>query len=187
MLIVSVPSPRVRGERLSFGSSVLWLPWAFVPDDCVEDGEELSGDCDERDLLWLAACDEPVAACFQRWIEARRDHGADEENGSHAAAAAADEASAFPLTGLARPWRKAGERGDGAAIERAEFGQPGDQRACDCVPDARHRDEKILLLAPGRRAAQGVVDLALDVGQFFPARFAQSRDPLLRRFVEAAQ
>ena len=97
----------------------MWLPWAFVADDCVEDGQEFASDGDERDLLGLTACDEAIAASFERRIEARRDHGTDEEDGSHAAAAAADEASAFPLSGLTRPRRQACERSDGAPIERA--------------------------------------------------------------------
>src|SRR5438270_13196274 len=106
MLIVSVPSPRVRGERLSFGSSVLWLPWAFVADDCVEDGEELSGDCDERDLLWITACDEAIAAGFQCRVEARRDYGADEEYGSIAASDFAEVAYALSLSRHERGCRR---------------------------------------------------------------------------------
>src|SRR5947209_4681910 len=115
--------PACGEKRLSCGSSVLWLPWSFVSQDCVEDRQEFASDGDERNLLGLASCDEPIAAGLEERVVSRRDHGADEENGSHAAAAAADEASAFPLTGLARPWRKAGKGGDGAAIERAEFRQ----------------------------------------------------------------
>jgi hypothetical protein len=33
----------IRGERLSLQSSDFWLPWAFVSQDSVEDGEKLSG------------------------------------------------------------------------------------------------------------------------------------------------
>jgi len=44
--------PEARGERLSLVSSV--LPRFLVPDDCVEDGEEFSGDGDARKSDFLS-------------------------------------------------------------------------------------------------------------------------------------
>ena len=52
---------RQTDERLSCWSSVLRLPWSFVAQDGVEDGEEFAGDSDEGDELWLSAGDELVA------------------------------------------------------------------------------------------------------------------------------
>src|SRR3712207_9395650 len=50
-----------RGQRLSFGSSGLRAPWRSVPEDGVEDGEQLARGGDERDELRLAVGDEAVA------------------------------------------------------------------------------------------------------------------------------
>ena len=44
------PDGILRSERLFWRSSGLSDPRLFVPDDCVEDDEELSGFCDQRHL-----------------------------------------------------------------------------------------------------------------------------------------
>jgi len=53
----------IGSERLSCLSS--GLPRLIVPDDGVEDGEKLSGDCDKRDHFWFAGCDQAVEEGFQ--------------------------------------------------------------------------------------------------------------------------
>src|SRR5579863_2967708 len=59
------------GERLSFRSSDFWLPWRFVSQDCVEDGEQLSGNGDEGHQLGFARDDELIAEPLEFGIEAR--------------------------------------------------------------------------------------------------------------------
>src|SRR6202022_5041054 len=72
-------SPRLRGERLSFWSSEFWLPWGFVSQDCVEDGEQLSGNSDDGDQLVFAGGDEPVAEQLEGRVVTSCDHGAHEQ------------------------------------------------------------------------------------------------------------
>ena len=55
--------------------------------------------------------------------------GAQEEGGADSGAAAADEALAAPLAGLAGPGSEPGQRRDLTTVEGSEFGQFGDQRA----------------------------------------------------------
>src|SRR5271166_3186440 len=92
----------------------------------------------------------------------RRPH---EEGAAHVGASAADEAFALPSAGLARPRRQSPQRGDLAAIERAEFRQPGQQPAGDGRPHARHAFEQLVLLAPDRRGLDRLADLPVEVGE----------------------
>jgi hypothetical protein len=62
-------------------------------------------------------------------------------------APAADEALAFPLTGLARPWRKSRKRGGGAATKRAQLGHFRQQGA---RPLPRHPPARFTLKARRR-------------------------------------
>ena len=57
-LVLRRTLPPVAAQRLSWISS--GLPWFFVPDDCVEDGEEFSGDGDEGEFLGFSCCDEAL-------------------------------------------------------------------------------------------------------------------------------
>ena len=50
------------------------------------------------------------------------------------------------------------------AVEPAQFGQFGDQRAGNDRADARHRGQQVFLVPPGWRAAHGVVDVGIDAG-----------------------
>src|SRR5262249_14858258 len=52
-----------------------------------------------------------------------------------------------------------------ACIKLAEFGQLGDEGARDGWPYAGHRGEQVFLLAPGRRAAHGIVDVGVEAGE----------------------
>ena len=95
------------------------------------------------------------------------------------ATAAADEALAAPLAGLAGEGREAGEGCDLLAVEGAEFGQFGDEGARNDRADARHGGEEVLLVAPGRRAAHGVIDVVIDAGEFLLERVEEAGDALL--------
>ena len=80
-------------------------------------------------------------------------------------------------------WRVKGARPTSAAICRRlrvpEFGQLGDQRAGDDRSDAGHRGEQVLLVAPSRRAAHAVVDIAVEARQLLLEALTQAGDALL--------
>src|SRR5829696_7405027 len=141
------------------------LPWSVVADDGVEDGEEFSGCCDEGDHLGLSGGDEAVAEGFEGWVVTGGGHGGEEEDGAHGGAASADEAPAAPPPRLPGEGGKAGERRDLAPLETAELGQLGQEGAGDDRPDAGHRDEEILFLAPQRRSAHLIADLLVELGK----------------------
>lgn len=170
------PSPGRRGQRLSFGSSVLVCPWSAVSEDGIEDCEELSSDGHDGDELWLAGFDELVSEGFEGWIVTRGDERPHVEGGPDAGSSAADEALAAPASGLARPRREAGQRCDLAAIEAAEFRQLCDQRASDGGADSGHGGEKVFLLTPGWRGLDGVVDIPVHGVQFSLKGFDQPGD-----------
>src|SRR5215217_4437864 len=171
-------SPRSGpGERLCCWSSV--LPWSVVADDGVEDGEEFSGCCDEGDHLGLSGGDEAVAEGLEGWVVTGGGHGSEEEDGAHGGAASADEAPAAPPPRLPGEGGKAGERRDLAPLEAAELGQLGQEGAVDDQPDGEHRDEEILFLAPQRRSAHLIADLARVLAPPRPlTRSASSSRPL---------
>ena len=79
-------------------------------------------------------------------------------------------------------WRVNGARPARAAIclrpQLPELGQFGQQRAGDDFSDARYRHEKLLLLAPDRRATHRIVDIGVDAGQLLLQRLQQTRDAL---------
>src|SRR6267143_3349573 len=127
---------RLRGERLSFLSS--GLPWPIVPDDSVEDDEQLSGDSDERHQFGFAGCDQAVEEGFQDWVVLFRHHRAHEDGSTNGCASAADAAFAPPFAGLARERSKPDEGGNLLVAELPELGQLGHKRACDDGSDARH-------------------------------------------------
>src|SRR5713101_3614986 len=74
----------MRGERLSLRSSDFWLPWGFVSQDCVEDGEQLSSDGDDRGELVFAGGNELVAEQLEGRVVTCRDHGTHEQSAAHA-------------------------------------------------------------------------------------------------------
>src|SRR5215207_10168181 len=83
----------------------------------------------------------------------------------HGGAASADEAPAAPPPRLPGEGGKAGERRDLAPLEAAELGQLGQEGAGGDRPDAGHRDEEILFLAPQRRSAHLIADLLVELGK----------------------
>jgi hypothetical protein len=50
----------IMTERLSWRPSTLLAPWREIPYDSVRDGEKLSQDSNESNLLWPSAAGEPV-------------------------------------------------------------------------------------------------------------------------------
>jgi uncharacterized protein (AIM24 family) len=173
------PSPMGRGwgERLCWLSS--GLPWLLVSENGVEDGEEFAGDGNEGDHLGLPSCDQAAEEGLQDGVVSPGGHRSHEEGGAHASSSAADEASALPLAGLAGEGREPGKGCDLLTVEAAEFGQIGDESARNDRPDARHRGEEVLLVAPGRRAAHGIVDVGVDAGEFLLEGLDETRDALL--------
>ena len=71
-----------------------------------------------------------------------------------------------------------GEGGDGAPVEGAELGQLGDKSAGDDGADTGHGGEEVLLLAPGRRAPHGSVDVAVEAVEFAGKRLQEPVDAL---------
>src|SRR3954470_9532659 len=104
-------------QRLCWPSSV--LPFSVVPEDSIEDGEELSGDCDESALFGLSGRPQAMGEGRQGRIAAHRSHCRHEQRGPHAASSTADEALAAPLAGLTGKRCKPCQRRDLTAIERA--------------------------------------------------------------------
>src|SRR5216684_8781828 len=146
--LISLPfwsdtSPRLRGERLSCLSSV--LPWPIVPDDSVEDDEQLSGDGDERHQFGLAGCDQAVEEGFQDRVVLFRHHRAHEDGSAHGCASAADEAFAPPFAGLAGERRITNKGGNLLVADLPELGQIGHKRARDDGSDARHGSDQFFL------------------------------------------
>ena len=111
------------------------------------------------------------------------DHGGDEEHAADAFTAADDQALAAPLAGLAGPGRETGERCDLAAIERTEFREFGDQAAGDDLAHAGYRGEQVLLFRPDRRAADMIIDITVDFGEFLLERLAQPNNALSQALV----
>ena len=138
----------LRRERLSFSSSVLLCPWFVIPDDCVEDSEEFSGDGNGDRHLWFASIEEALTKDFEIGIVFCGNEGSDEENGPTDGPSATDEAFATPFAGLAGPWCKACKGGNLAAVEAAEFRHLGHERAGNHRSDAEDRTEQVFLFLP---------------------------------------
>src|SRR6266852_1570028 len=58
--------------------------WGFVSQDCVEDGEQLSSDGDDRGELVFAGGNELVAEQLEGRVVTCRDHGTHEQSAAHA-------------------------------------------------------------------------------------------------------
>ena len=96
-------------------------PSLCVPDNGVEDDEELSCCRNDGEQLWLSGGGQLFAEGLEDRIVSRGDRGAHKKHGAHACPAA-DEAFTGPLAGLPRPRRQADERGDLAPVKRSQFG-----------------------------------------------------------------
>src|SRR5271166_2771208 len=161
----SVP-PCNRRFPLNSGMGFQLLPPRFaVAQNGVEDGEQFARYGDQCDHFLFPGGDEALVEGLERAIMLDRHQRPHEEGAAHVGASAADEAFALPSAGLARPRRQSPQRGDLAAIERAEFRQPGQQPAGDGRPHARHAFEQLVLLAPDRRGLDRLADLPVEVGE----------------------
>src|SRR3954454_13207493 len=85
-------------QRLCWPSSV--LPFSVVPEDSIEDGEELSGGCDESDHFGLSGRPQAMVESPKGRIAAHSGHRRHDQLGPPAASSTADEALAAPLAGL---------------------------------------------------------------------------------------
>src|SRR5258705_4772973 len=112
-------------QRLSCESSN--LPWAIIPEDGVEDGEEFSGDGDESDHFGLSGRDETLMEGSEKGVATTCHHGANEESRSDRSTTAGDHALAAPLTGLTGVGRKPGQACDAPPVKRAQLGQFRDE------------------------------------------------------------
>ena len=130
--LICLRCPLPRGESVSCVSS--GLPWTVVSENGVEDGEELSSDGDESDHLRPTGGDEAIEEGLQHGIVLFGHHCAHEQGGPHGLPAAADEAFAAPLAGLARERGEPCQGGDLPAAAASELGQFGNQRAAMMGP-----------------------------------------------------
>jgi hypothetical protein len=85
----------------------------------------------------------------------------------------------FHLSGT-RAWSKPGKRRDPLAVELPKLRQFGDQGSRDYRPDARHRGEQVFFLAPGRRAAPGIVNALIKRRELLFERLDETPDALLQ-------
>jgi len=92
---------------------------------------------------------------------------------------ATDEAHATPLAGFMREGREAHKRGGLLAVKGTKLPQLSNERARDYRPDNGQRREQVLFLAPGRRAAHGIVNMRVDGGKFMLERLHEPADALL--------
>jgi hypothetical protein len=106
----------------------------LLSDNSVEMVRSFSGDGDDCDQLWFSCVKEALVEALERGVVAGGDQSAHEEGGAHLRPPAADEAFAFPLSGLTHPGRKPDQACDFAPVEPAELGQFGDQGARDVGP-----------------------------------------------------
>lgn len=143
------------------------MPFGFCPDDRVENGEKLAEAGDDCDFLWPAALNEALVGGFDDGIVPNGDECGHVQDVADAASSAADHAMAAPCAQIFVEWRDADESGQLAAIERAEFGQFGDEGSRGYRANARHGGQEIFRLAPGGRGADAVIDIDIDVREFF--------------------
>ena len=84
-----------RTERLSWQSSV--LPWFIIPDDGVEDGQQLAHGGNDGNDLGLAGSHETISEGFEEWVVTRRDQCCHVQPGPHFRASTTYETLAFPF------------------------------------------------------------------------------------------
>ena len=102
---------------------------------------------------------------LENGVPADGDGGRHVEDVADGRSAARDGPVAAHRPGVAVDRSDADDRGEAAAVEAPEFGQLGDQGAGGDVADTRDGGEQVLRLAPGRGAADGVVQIPVDVGE----------------------
>ena len=174
-----------RCERLSCGSSD--FPFGFGSEHSVEDGEELTKTGDDGDLLWPAAEGQTQVGLLDDGVVADGDERGHVQDVADGGSAAADDAMAAPLAGVAIERRDSDERGELAPVEDAQFGQLRDEGPGGDGADAGHGGEDFLGLAPGGRGAHACVDIGIDFGEFLFEEGDVAVDFLDKLFVGCAR
>ena len=101
----------------------MWCaPWLAVPEDGVEDDQELAHGGGERELLGFAGGDQALVEGPEPGIVADRDQGCHVEHGAHRRPATPDRAPALHPAAVAGERRDPDERRDRSAVELAELG-----------------------------------------------------------------
>ena len=138
----------------------------LVPDDGVEDCQELPDAGDDGDFLGLSSLDEPGVMALSSWVASGGDKCGHVHRVADVGSSAADHAVAAPCPGIAIERRDADERGELAAVERAQFGQFGDEGARRDRPYSGNRGQKLFCLAPSRRSPHIGIDVDVDFCEF---------------------
>src|SRR5262245_25866434 len=154
------------------------LPGRAITYDRVEDRQQLAGDRDDGDFLRLAGCYEAIKEGLEDRVVPPGHDGAHEQGCAHARPAAANEALTAPLPRLTGERREADECCDLLAAEGPKLRQLGNERTRNYRPDARHRGEQVLFLAPGRRATHGTVNIRLNARELTLQRLHEPADAL---------
>src|SRR3990170_869579 len=108
-----------KGERLSWKSSV--LPWSTVSEDGVEDGEELTHDGGEGELLGFAGGEQASVEAGQDGVVMGSDEGGHVEHGADLGPAAPGCARAAPGAAVTVYGGDTDQGGDLFVVELAEF------------------------------------------------------------------
>src|SRR5258705_10168208 len=160
--------PPPSGERLSCASS--GLPWAIVPKDGVENGEDLTSAGDECLFGWFSCCNETLMICGDEGIEAGAHHSRHVEPVAHVRTAALDVAPAAVFAGIIGHGCDANECCDLSPGESSKFGQIGNEHARELGTDAGKGLQKFILLPPGRSSSHGFGDVTLKIAELFLQR-----------------
>src|SRR5690242_3111142 len=118
------PRPRPRPERPSWESS--WLPRCFVPQDGIEEDDELAHASDDGELGRLSGGLEPMISARQRQITPNGDQDGHEECRPYHGSAARDGATSSQVAAVSIEGSDPDQRRGLMAIEGAQLGQLGD-------------------------------------------------------------
>src|SRR5664279_2369043 len=160
-------------QRLCLGSSD--LPWLFVSEDGVEDGEELVGDRDCGGHFRLASGEQALEEGLEDRIASLCDLGGQEESGADSGSAPANAGLANPLAGFAGKRRKPGQGAHLLSAKSAKLRQFADHGSGDNASDPGDRGQQIFLFAPHRGAPHRAVDVVVDIAEF---ALEGNQDPL---------
>src|SRR5947207_15911925 len=105
------------------------LPWFFVPEHGVEDGEDLTGDGDEGDHFWLTGSEQTLIEDPEHRVAADCRERGQVHGAACGSSATTDHALAAPATGLASVRSDPNEACDLAAAKAAKLGHFGQEGA----------------------------------------------------------
>ena len=137
----------------------------IMPEHGIENGEQLAHAGGKSHLLWLACCQEPLIEGTKDWIMADGDKGGHIQSGTHGSTPS--PASPLPPELAAVPAERSytDQGGDLPAVERAQFGEAGQQRECQGRADAWYAAQEIFPHAPQRALPQAVMEVPIQVTQ----------------------